>query len=358
MDSISIAKLFELAQHVPHLGIAGPTRSGSLLVRAKPEQIAEIRRIVLNPTSAYAKVWDLTVVFRCQGKFNRKHSLQTAATSLRASLGWDCVGIAQKTATKTHRWYTFGSATRPPVDKVVIDQELILLREISSHKEEKLATSFVSGNCLLDKEEGGATMEETTGVTDLFDDACARNFSNSEKKLESRLTSWQQSVKQKLDETMQAFKAEVKETVQVEAAKSSDNCGRIEQEIAKQAALIQRQNQTSDEAWKGIDSRMTQMERKTEERFLSVDKSLSENARLIANSNSTLQEQFKSLGAELMAQIASLQGDVSSKKRRADEDAHMGHHGGMIAPEQLCNLAEKLKAVLVRHQLATPEEKD
>ena len=358
VDSISITKLFELVQNVPHLRIAGPTRNGSLLVRAKPDQIAEIRRIVLNPTSAFAKVWDLTVVFRYQGKFNRKYSLQTAATSLRTSLGWDCVGIAQKAATKTHRWYTFGSATKPPVDRVVIDQELILLKETSTHKEEKLATSFVPGNCLLEKEEGEAAMEESTGVTELIDEACSRNFSNSEKRLESRLTTWQKTVQQKLDETIQSFKTEVKEAVQVEAAKSSDNCGRIEQELAKQAALIHKQNQTSDAAWKDIDSRMAQMAKTTEERFISVDKSLTENAQLIASSNTTLQEQFRSLGAELMAQIASLHGDGTGKKRRAEEDAHMGHHGGMIDPEKLGNLAEKLKAVLVKHNLASNEKND
>ena len=119
VQTLGISTLYEQLQHVPHLGLAGPTRTESLVVRVRSEHLAEVRRVALSAID-----------------------LQTVAASIRGSMGWECVGLSTKPISKAYCLHTLGARELPPVDKVVLGQELVMLK-IKAPEEAKLTSTFV-----------------------------------------------------------------------------------------------------------------------------------------------------------------------------------------------------------------------
>ena len=94
VPTLAIAKVYEQLQGIAHWGLAGPTKSGSLIVRTPSSSLEQVRRAVLAPTSPFADVLGMPINAKFVGKFPAKVGLQTAAASLRSSLGMGVRGVA------------------------------------------------------------------------------------------------------------------------------------------------------------------------------------------------------------------------------------------------------------------------
>ena len=64
VQSLSIAKVYEQLQGIGHWGLAGPTRSGALIVRTPGAVLEQVRKAVLAPTSPFADVLGMPVNVR------------------------------------------------------------------------------------------------------------------------------------------------------------------------------------------------------------------------------------------------------------------------------------------------------
>ena len=205
VPTLAISALYDQLQHVNHLGIAGPTRAGALIVRVLSEHLAEVRRAVLTTTSPFSEVMDMPINYKVQGRFPADVDLQTVASSLRGSMGWECVGLGTKPISKGYRLLTFGARELPPTDKIVFGQDLVMLKEMKTMEEAKLASTFIP-EVKSRKPDGVIAMDEGEpdgdGVNDLIESACDRRLATSEHLLEVKMKQWQGQFQDQIDASL------------------------------------------------------------------------------------------------------------------------------------------------------------
>ena len=368
VQTLAIGTLYEQLQAVEHMGLAGPTRSGALIIRVHSDHLAAVRRTVLTSNSPFSEVMDMPIKHKVQGRFPSNFDLQTVAASMTSSMGWECVGLGTKPLSKTHRLLTFGCRELPPTDKIVMGRELVLLKEMKASEETKLASTFVpelKRNKSTDPIAMNTGETEDDGVNDLIEAACDRRLATSEHMLETKMKMWQNQFKEQMDVSIKRVEEQTKLAVEAQSAKSAQDTALIREEMVKQGTMVQNQQMANAQHWDTVDQRIARLAATCEEKFGTVDRTLAEQAQVLQNTSVSLKEQFKAIGADLMSQLASMQAEHSSsnKKRRPGDDQPMEdeadgglHRGGMPGanPEHFKQLAERLRSVLVGHDLADP----
>ena len=342
-------------------------------MRSTRTALADVRRAVLSNTSPFAEVLDMPIECRVQGRFSSRNTLQSVATSLRAALSWDCVGLSSKASGKHHRIMTFGASKLPPTYRVVIEQELILLREVKEEEAEKLATTFVAPRPPAPEVHLPAmdAEDEEDGVNGLIESACERRLASSEHMLEAKMKRWLAEVQGQVQASLKEIKETTQQSLDAQTIRQEAEAAEVRKDLQDSAKAMQAGTEAANKKWHLLERQMTELKTNCTEKFNSVDQTLSEQATSLQTSTASLKEQIRSVGAELMAQLATFQGDLRSsgaKKRRPNnDDAEMesrdgstagSHRGGMplnADAVKLEELAERLRGVLGGHALLLPE---
>ena len=116
---------------------------------------------------------------------------------------------------------TCGASRLAPTFKVVVEQELILLREVKEEDEEKLATTFIASR-LSAPEVHLAAMDaddDEEGVNGLIKSACETRLATSERMLESKLKRWQAEVQGQVQASIQEIKESTQQSLEAQAFK-------------------------------------------------------------------------------------------------------------------------------------------
>ena len=314
-----------------HLGVVGPTKAGFYVVRAYRDSVAAVRKAVLTPTSAFANGWDVVVQNRYVAKFPAKYSLQTVASTLKASLNWTCVGLSQRQASKHFKTMVFGAAERPPTCEVALDGHVIILQEQGTKDDTQFATTFLPPPRQPKASEQPEAMqveEPVKATSDALQQVCDAKMASIESRLAAKMDTWQTKLASDLRASDDQIGKVIDQKLAASEAKVEASLDKMNVEVVRHSAKMAELESTTQSSMQGLKGQVSTLTVQCESKFMQVEASLAEQAKILKTTNENMQHQFKALGNDLLSQIAKIQGDGgSSKKKRQGDPEHSNARG-------------------------------